>query len=66
MYSAGGSLNKEEVEGRIFSLLQGFDKVCSFSLPAYLSWLGISGLRGFPLGVFDPPRRHIGHWVKTT
>ncbi|CAG9939518.1 unnamed protein product [Clonostachys rosea f. rosea IK726] len=27
MYSAGGSLNKEEVEGRIFSLLQGFDKV---------------------------------------
>ncbi|KAL7897196.1 acyl carrier protein [Trichoderma sp. SZMC 28014] len=27
MYSAGGSLNKEEVEGRILSLLQGFDKV---------------------------------------
>lgn len=27
MYSAGGSLNKEEVEGRIISLLQGFDKV---------------------------------------
>ncbi|KPM37252.1 hypothetical protein AK830_g9332 [Neonectria ditissima] len=27
MYSAGGSLNKEEVEGRIMSLLQGFDKV---------------------------------------
>lgn len=26
-YSAGGSLNKEEVEGRIMSLLQGFDKV---------------------------------------
>ncbi|KEZ44658.1 hypothetical protein SAPIO_CDS2728 [Scedosporium apiospermum] len=26
-YSAGGSLNKEEVEGRIISLLQGFDKV---------------------------------------
>lgn len=31
-YSAGGSLNKEEVEGRIMSLLQGFDKV-SFFLP---------------------------------
>ena len=27
MYSAGGSLNKEEVEGRIMSLLAGFDKV---------------------------------------
>ncbi|KAI5460349.1 acyl carrier protein-like protein [Mariannaea sp. PMI_226] len=27
MYSAGGALNKEEVEGRIVSLLQGFDKV---------------------------------------
>ncbi|KAK1254780.1 hypothetical protein MKX08_008775 [Trichoderma sp. CBMAI-0020] len=27
MYSAGGGLNKEEVEGRILSLLQGFDKV---------------------------------------
>ena len=27
MYSAGGSLKKEEVEGRIISLLQGFDKV---------------------------------------
>ncbi|KAF4120907.1 NADH dehydrogenase (ubiquinone) 1 alpha/beta subcomplex 1, acyl-carrier protein [Geosmithia morbida] len=27
MYSAGGALNKEEVEGRIMSLLQGFDKV---------------------------------------
>ncbi|KAF7562928.1 hypothetical protein G7046_g1185 [Stylonectria norvegica] len=27
MYSAGGALNKEEVEGRIISLLQGFDKV---------------------------------------
>ncbi|KZZ93713.1 Acyl carrier protein-like protein [Moelleriella libera RCEF 2490] len=27
MYSAGGSLNKQEVEGRIMSLLQGFDKV---------------------------------------
>ena len=27
MYSAGGSLKKEEVEGRIMSLLQGFDKV---------------------------------------
>ncbi|KAM5372087.1 hypothetical protein ACJZ2D_007620 [Fusarium nematophilum] len=26
-YSAGGALNKEEVEGRIISLLQGFDKV---------------------------------------
>lgn len=30
MYSAGGALNKDEVEGRIMSLLQGFDKV---SLP---------------------------------
>ena len=27
MYSAAGGLNKEEVEGRIISLLQGFDKV---------------------------------------
>lgn len=27
MYSAAGGLNKEEVEGRIVSLLQGFDKV---------------------------------------
>lgn len=27
MYSAGGSLDKEAVEGRIMSLLQGFDKV---------------------------------------
>ncbi|TQS33771.1 hypothetical protein Golomagni_05872 [Golovinomyces magnicellulatus] len=27
MYSAGGSLKKDEVEGRIMSLLQGFDKV---------------------------------------
>lgn len=27
MYSAGGGLNKEEVEGRIISLLSGFDKV---------------------------------------
>jgi len=26
-YSAGGGLNKEEVEGRIMALLQGFDKV---------------------------------------
>ncbi|SPO05532.1 probable NADH2 dehydrogenase (ubiquinone) acyl carrier chain precursor [Cephalotrichum gorgonifer] len=26
-YSAGGALQKEEVEGRIMSLLQGFDKV---------------------------------------
>ncbi|KAM0355162.1 hypothetical protein ACHAPU_001025 [Fusarium lateritium] len=26
-YSAGGALNKEEVEGRIVSLLKGFDKV---------------------------------------
>lgn len=29
MYSAGGGLKKEEVEGRIMSLLQGFDKVCA-------------------------------------
>ncbi|EJP71022.1 Acyl carrier protein, mitochondrial [Beauveria bassiana] len=27
MYSAGGGLKKEDVEGRIMSLLQGFDKV---------------------------------------
>ncbi|KFH45623.1 Acyl carrier protein-like protein [Hapsidospora chrysogenum ATCC 11550] len=27
MYSAGGALKKEEVEGRIMSLLQGFDKI---------------------------------------
>jgi NADH dehydrogenase (ubiquinone) 1 alpha/beta subcomplex 1 len=40
MYSAGGSLNKEEVEGRILSLLQGFDKVgasCSLSLSSVIS-----------------------------
>ncbi len=30
MYSAGGGLKKEEVEGRIMSLLQGFDKVRLF------------------------------------
>jgi len=40
-YSAGGSLNKEEVEGRIISLLQGFDKVrfrpfSYFFFPGYL------------------------------
>ncbi|KAI1385175.1 acyl carrier protein [Hypoxylon trugodes] len=27
MYSAGGGLKKEEVEGRIIGILQGFDKV---------------------------------------
>ncbi|KAK8931637.1 Acyl carrier protein, mitochondrial [Metarhizium anisopliae] len=27
MYSAAGGLKKEEVEGRIMSLLQGFDKI---------------------------------------
>ncbi|PMB64104.1 Acyl carrier protein, mitochondrial [Beauveria bassiana] len=27
MYSAGGGLKKEDVEGRIMSLLQGFDKI---------------------------------------
>ncbi|KAI1424321.1 acyl carrier protein-like protein [Xylaria sp. FL1777] len=27
MYSAGGALNKEEVEGRIMGILKGFDKV---------------------------------------
>lgn len=27
MYSAAAGLNKQEVEGRIFALLQGFDKV---------------------------------------
>ena len=32
MYSAGGSLQKNEVEGRIMSLLQGFDKVSTPSL----------------------------------
>ena len=30
-YSAGGALQKEEVEGRIMSLLQGFDKVSLFA-----------------------------------
>lgn len=38
MYSAGGGLKKEEVEGRIMSLLQGFDKVrhgCVFSPSSY-------------------------------
>lgn len=33
-YSAGAGLNKEEVEGRIMSLLAGFDKVSS------LAWIG--------------------------
>lgn len=50
-YSAGGGLQKEEVEGRIMSLLQGFDKVSSFFtlsssfsfffsplLPGYRTW----------------------------
>lgn len=32
MYSAGGSLKKDEVEGRIMSLLQGFDKVSQSKL----------------------------------
>lgn len=32
MYSAGGALNKEEVEGRIISLLAGFDKVSCLSI----------------------------------
>lgn len=36
-YSAGGSLQKEEVEGRIMSLLQGFDKV-SFLLGLGAGW----------------------------
>ena len=36
MYSAAGGLNKEEVEGRIMSLLSGFDKVSS--LHAVLGW----------------------------
>ncbi|KAH7129415.1 acyl carrier protein-like protein [Dactylonectria estremocensis] len=31
MYSAGGALSKDEVEGRIVSLLQGFDKVNDIS-----------------------------------
>lgn len=31
-YSAGGSLEKGEVEGRIMSLLQGFDKVSALPL----------------------------------
>lgn len=34
-YSAGGALNKEEVEGRIMSLLQGFDKVSFCTLRVY-------------------------------
>ena len=37
-YSAGGGLQKEEVEGRIMSLLQGFDKV---SLPYSISEMRI-------------------------
>ena len=32
-YSAGGGLQKEEVEGRVMSLLQGFDKVSFFWSP---------------------------------
>jgi NADH dehydrogenase (ubiquinone) 1 alpha/beta subcomplex 1, acyl-carrier protein len=32
MYSAGGALNQQEVEGRIMSLLQGFDKVSLWNL----------------------------------
>lgn len=31
MYSAGGALAKDQVEGRIMSLLQGFDKVSLIS-----------------------------------
>jgi NADH dehydrogenase (ubiquinone) 1 alpha/beta subcomplex 1 len=40
MYSAAGSLNKGEVEGRIMSLLQGFDKVRSDMSPPPLDWHG--------------------------
>ena len=36
-YSAGGALNKEEVEGRIMSLLQGFDKVSLSNWGRYLA-----------------------------
>lgn len=39
MYSAGGGLDKEAVEGRIMSLLQGFDKVCRglLLLPSFVT-----------------------------
>ena len=39
MYSAGGALKKEEVEGRIMSLLQGFDKVSLPAPPSDLCWM---------------------------
>ena len=45
MYSAGGGLKKEEVEGRIMSLLQGFDKV-SLGLVG-TSWLPVLLLLGY-------------------
>jgi NADH dehydrogenase (ubiquinone) 1 alpha/beta subcomplex 1 len=32
-FASAGGLNKEEVEGRILSLLQGFDKVSDHPLP---------------------------------
>lgn len=37
-YSAGGGLQKEEVEGRVMSLLQGFDKVSFFSVVPFSPW----------------------------
>jgi hypothetical protein len=52
MYSAGGSLSKEAVEGRIISLLQGFDKVShTYSIPVLytpVSFLASRSLAAFP------------------
>jgi NADH dehydrogenase (ubiquinone) 1 alpha/beta subcomplex 1 len=45
MYSSGGGLKKDEVEGRIMGILQGFDKVnnaANVSVPSYQSPLSVS------------------------
>lgn len=69
MYSAGGSLNKEEVEGRIISLLSGFDKVSLSCFPSRFhsscwclrwsglrAWMGLKNRRGSELRIAVPCR----------
>lgn len=58
-YSAGGALNKEEVEGRIISLLQGFDKVSLNS--SKRNW---TGEQIYSFGEAElPPAIADGFWV---
>ncbi|KAM5341840.1 hypothetical protein ACJ41O_014871 [Fusarium nematophilum] len=60
-YSAGGALNKEEVEGRIISLLQGFDKVSfevsGLSSPSLTSPTTSASTRSTPSRSSWPSRR---------